>query len=406
MGLLDGLLGGSMDDPRTTATMQLAQGLLSAPRGMQGLAGGLLGYQQAMQQAKQDKARQEMQALQMQHQQMQIQQAQRAMQRQNSMEALPEQFMGRAAKPETMDNRDVGQPGEQRMQQGPFDLAGYAQALYKFDPHQALALQASLRKDSTPIKLGAGEALIDPTTLKPLASNPKDDAPSAIKEYNLAVQQGEKRNFTDWQAAMKRAGATNLNVNTAKPLLNTVAEGLGKQLDAGLENAKAAQASIRTAHTLKEAVDSGKVISGPGATFRVAGLQLGQVLGIGGKDSAETLGKTRQAIQSMAQAELDASAQMKGQGQITESERGLIKRAAAGDIDGLTAPEIRQLADVMERSARYKIAAHRSNVDRLKNMPDAAPVMPFYQVDEPAAYSAPKGVGGVRRYNPATGTIE
>lgn len=74
MGLLDGLLGSSMDDPKTAATLQLAQGLLSAPRGMQGLSGGLLGYQQAMQQAKQQKAAEEMRAMQLQHMALQYQQ--------------------------------------------------------------------------------------------------------------------------------------------------------------------------------------------------------------------------------------------------------------------------------------------------------------------------------------------
>jgi hypothetical protein len=78
MGLLDGLLGSSMDDPRTAMTLSIAQGLLSAPRAMQGLSGGLLAGQQAMQQAKQQKAAEEMRAMQMQHMALQFQEQKRA----------------------------------------------------------------------------------------------------------------------------------------------------------------------------------------------------------------------------------------------------------------------------------------------------------------------------------------
>jgi hypothetical protein len=67
MGLLDNLMGTSVDDPRFAATTQLAQGLLSSPRLMQGLAQGLGGYQQAMAQAKQQKAAEEYRAMQIAH---------------------------------------------------------------------------------------------------------------------------------------------------------------------------------------------------------------------------------------------------------------------------------------------------------------------------------------------------
>lgn len=263
-------------------------------------------------------------------------------------------------------------------------------------------------KDTSPVKLGAGETLLDRKTYKPLATNPKEDAqPTAVKEYQFAVGQGYKGTFEQWDTARKRAGATNLNVNTEKPLLNSMASKLGEQIDASLSNAKAATQAIGTAQSMKQALDTGKVISGPGATFRVTGLQLGQMLGVGGKDATEVLSNTRTVIQSMAKGELEAAQQMKGQGQITEAERDIIRRAASGNIDSLTGPEIRLLADSMEKTARARIAAHRSNVKALGQMPNAAPLLPFYQVDEPPAYTSPPASGGgVRRYNPATGRIE
>ena len=78
MGLLDGILGSSLDDPRTMATMQLAQGLLSSPKALQGLSGGLLAYGNTMQQAKQQQAAEEMRKMQLQHMALQYQQQKQA----------------------------------------------------------------------------------------------------------------------------------------------------------------------------------------------------------------------------------------------------------------------------------------------------------------------------------------
>lgn len=58
-----GLLGDSMDDPRTMAVLQGAMGLLGARGNVQGIAQGLLGYQGAMQQAKQQAALEEDRAM-------------------------------------------------------------------------------------------------------------------------------------------------------------------------------------------------------------------------------------------------------------------------------------------------------------------------------------------------------
>lgn len=78
MAWLDGLLGTSMDDPKTAATLALAQGLLSGNRALPALSGGLLGYTGAMQQAKQQQAAEEMRKMQLQHMALQYQQQKQA----------------------------------------------------------------------------------------------------------------------------------------------------------------------------------------------------------------------------------------------------------------------------------------------------------------------------------------
>ncbi len=73
---MQGLLGNSMDDPRTMAVLQGVVGLLGARGNVQGVAQGLLGYQGAMQQAKQQKAQEDERAMRRQMAEMQLRQAQ------------------------------------------------------------------------------------------------------------------------------------------------------------------------------------------------------------------------------------------------------------------------------------------------------------------------------------------
>ncbi len=96
-----------------------------------------------------------------------------------------------------------------------FDQKGFLSALYGINPMKAIALEQSLAKDNTPIKLGAGESLYDKHTFKPIATAPKEvSLPGAVQEYQFAVGQGYKGTFDEWDRARKRAGATNLSVNT------------------------------------------------------------------------------------------------------------------------------------------------------------------------------------------------
>jgi hypothetical protein len=381
----------------------------AAPRRGGGNFGeGLLSAFQNVQQAKAAREDRDMRkqqfGLQQQQTQLALQQAQQQMARDKALQDLPAQFMKPGQMPPTMDARDIGQPGEQGIPRQQFDMAGYANAMYRFDPKTAMALQQSLLKDNTPFVLDEGKLVYgkrpDGTIdfSKPIAGMPKNDQPAAVKEYLYAkTNDGYRGTFEQWsrEQANLKAPKTTVNVNAEKPFINSLGENLGKQLDATLSQAKAAQNTIGTANTIRQAIDSGKVISGPGASFRIAGLQIGQALGLGGKDAQETLSQTRTVIQSMARAELDAAQDMKGQGQITEAERDILRRAASGDIDSLTGPEIRLLANTMDKTARLKIQAHGRNVKALGGMPNAAPLMPFYQVDEPAAYSAQQPAGGM-----------
>lgn len=400
------LLGDGFDDPRSQANMALAAGLLGGS-----FRQGLLGANQAFIDAGERKRKGAFDDLRMQEAQMRMEQLRR--------EADQERLIGDAARssfitPENANARSMGpmpdgsnlptvQPG--------FNVQQFLSQLGPIAPLKALEWQQKLAKDNSPLTVAPGASLVDRTTLKPVFTAPKEapPPPAAIQEYQFAVGQGFKGTFQDWDMARKKAGATNVsvpvNVSTEKSFLTSMGEGFGKAIPAARDGATAALGTINTVNRLMDALDSGKVMAGPGSTFRQTGLQIGSLLGVGGKDAQETLINTRQAIQSLAQLELDAAQQMKGQGQITEAERSIIRRAASGDIDGMTVPELRLLGGVLDRSARTKVRHYRSQVEPLRTNPNAAPLVPFLDVPEPEQRK-PKGAGGVRKFNPATGRIE
>ena len=67
-------------------------------------------------------------------------------------------------------------------------------------------------KDFTPESWKIASRADDPSLLEGLAPKP-EKLPSAIEEYNFAVQQGFKGSFTDYKQQMARAGASNVTTN-------------------------------------------------------------------------------------------------------------------------------------------------------------------------------------------------
>jgi hypothetical protein len=389
--MMGGLFGTSMDDPRTMGLFQLAAGLMSAPRMGQGLSQGLLAYGDTMSRAKQQQSLDELRKMQMQQAQMQMEQQRQQQEQANRDRTLTQQQYSPLPGP-TQDG------GPLARQFDPRSLLGQGGSMDAVT--QMLQLETAMKKPVLPpLKLGAGEKALDPLTYKTLAENPKEkDEPSGVREYQFARAQGYKGTYEQWDQMQRKTSATRVtvpvNVNTAKQFSATLAEEVAKQASGSHAQARAAVGSIDTAQRLKAAVDSGKLVAGPGASVRVFGLQLGQMLGVGGKNSAETLANTRTAIQGMAQAELDAAQQMKGQGQITEAERDIIRRAASGSVDALTAPEIRLLADSLEKVGRNKIRAHQRNLQGLKSIEGSGPLVPMLEMQEPELYQSPASSAG------------
>lgn len=141
--------------------------------------------------------------------------------------------------------------------------------------------------------------------------------------------------------------------------------------------ARSANETLANVDRILPALD--KAILGPGADYRTAMLRIGQQLNIAGADANEQLANTRIVVQGLAQQELDAAAQMRGQGSLTEGERGILRRAAAGD-QTLSAAEIKQALTTAQKTSRYRLSAQQDYLQRASKLPGFDQFAPMYQV--------------------------
>ena len=205
-----------------------------------------------------------------------------------------------------------------------------------------------------------------------------------------------------------RAGATNLNIGE-KAFGTEFGKGVATSVETTYNNALAAKNTISTIQGIRPLIQTG-VYAGPLSSAPRAVDQLASSLGIASGTTEEKLARTAEAMQGLAQLEMNAAASMKGQGQITENERALIARAAGGNFKDFTQKEVLTLLNAMEKTSQGKIKTHEKNLGLLRKRKDTAELADFYSLGDnqqqvPAAPAAAP-TGGVRKYNPATGRIE
>lgn len=228
----------------------------------------------------------------------------------------------------------------------------------------------SQRKDDSPISVPEGTALLDRRTLQPRFTNTKTEKPTSdIQNYQFAKTQGYPGTFEQWDMARKKAGATNLTVNADKGFSGAFGKNAADAFQASKESADNSHLSNDTIRSVRGALQRGGVILGPGAVQRQVGLRIGQVLGAGSDQSAESLANTKEVEQGLARIELEAAALIKGQGQVTEAERAIVRRTAAGEIQSLTPKELDIALKAIERNNNIRIERHQSTAKKLKNNP-------------------------------------
>jgi len=223
---------------------------------------------------------------------------------------------------------------------------------------------------------------------------------TSIEEYEYAQRQGYTGKYADFLKT--KTPGTNLTVNAGQKAFGTefgkrVAESVNDTYSA----AQGAQSTLGAIQNIRPLIQAG-VYAGPLSSVPRVVDQLATSLGITGKDDSEKLRNTAVAMQGLASLELSAAQAMKGQGAITENERNLIKRAAGGDLQTFTQPEVLALLNALEKTSQFKIKAHEKNLGRLRNRPDTAELADFYSLDQ----QAPPAPATVRKFNPATGRLE
>jgi hypothetical protein len=231
------------------------------------------------------------------------------------------------------------------------------------------------------------------------------------KDFSQPLTANESKALNDelqrLELAKRKAGATNVNVGD-KSFSTEFGKGVAGSVETTYNNALAAKNTISTIQGIRPLIQTG-VYAGPLSSAPRAVDQLASSLGIASGTTEEKLSRTAEAMQGLAQLEMNAAASMKGQGQITENERALIARAAGGNFKDFTQKEVLTLLNAMEKTSQGKIKTHEKNLGLLRKRPDTSQLADFYSLGDnqqqtPAAPTAP--AGGVRKYNPATGRIE
>jgi hypothetical protein len=241
------------------------------------------------------------------------------------------------------------------------------------------------KPEAEPEKIRYLKALNLPITLDNFRKLDKPDAlPSEIqilKETNTPVT------FENIQL-LRKSGASNVTLtatqNAEKKGLELAYEQAVKDLGGSRDMARSANATIANIENILPALDT--AIVGPAADTRTTLLRIGKQLNIGGANADQILRNTATVVQGLAQQELDASQQIKGQGSLTESERAILRRAAGGD-QSLTSGELRQGLMAAQRTARLRVESHGQLLNTaVTQIPSLSTIAPMYNVP---VYGAP-----------------
>lgn len=183
------------------------------------------------------------------------------------------------------------------------------------------------------------------------------------------------------------AGAARTDVRVTNKTGESLAGQIGPMMKESQVAANAAARQIGIADDIDRALESGKVISGPLANARMTVEQWASALNVPGQDREAVLENTRSAMRGLAQLTLEGRKQMRGEGQISNSESALAERAMSGDLS-MTPAEMRVLTNAARRAGGAIYEDHNRKLRAVAENPDFAPMVPFYSVTAPRQQAA------------------
>jgi hypothetical protein len=219
--------------------------------------------------------------------------------------------------------------------------------------------------------------------------SPYEASPTEVKVLREAGQPITMENIM----SIRRSGASNVSVNTGEKVrAGEINKDIVAQMGEFTSQARSANDTLMNVDRMLPALQG--AITGPLADSRTTLIRVGQQLGVVGKDANDVLAKTQILVQGLAQQELAAAGQMKGQGAITAPERELLRRAAVGD-QSLSAVELKTALETAQKVARYRIAQHQEYLSKFSALPGSEQYVPFYTVTpyQPAGAATPMQSG-------------
>jgi hypothetical protein len=238
-----------------------------------------------------------------------------------------------------------------------------------------IALPAELK--SAAIRLG-----LDPT--KSATWGPRELAAIDAKVLQDIKAGGTHFNFTD---------ILGKDIGQVKDLLT-----------ASQTRVQAGEMSINAATKIDQAIKSGNLNVGPGATVGQYMGQVGDALGLVNEKGQDKLVNTRSAIQGLAQMWATSRTQGKGQGAMDQQESQLYGKISSGEIDKISIPELKYMVEQTKSQGNFFRQEHTRMLNELKKDEKLKNIVPFYEVGymptPPGNPSLTSGSGKVKYLGP------
>jgi hypothetical protein len=151
--------------------------------------------------------------------------------------------------------------------------------------------------------------------------------------------------------------------------------------------AQLARAAIDSIHDARRALDSGKVISGAGADFRL-NFARGMALA-GDKDAKEQVAATQEYAATQGRQVMSIIKNLGSGSGISDADREFAGMVAGGKIT-LDEAAMRRLLDISERANRALIARHQARTATASKNMNNSSVSDFFGVEDAPAYVRPQ----------------
>lgn len=197
--------------------------------------------------------------------------------------------------------------------------------------------------------------------------------PAALQELEAYMNMTDAEKLAFERLQKIKSPGTNVSVNT--PVSKSLSEPVGKRVDASLAKAEGASGLMENANMIQEALNTGKVIVGPMAGARTT---IAQLLNMAGADNQAQLQNSLSVAKGLAGLTLESRGELKGQGQVTDTETKLLERARSGDTT-LTLDELQQVVNVSQRLAKRLWSNHENLLKTMEKDPAAKDSIEYYR---------------------------